>query len=415
MIKVKKPSAIIYGWDRIDTTILKSDVYFEENLIDDVVLYPLEYTGNVELDYSKYQTDLIIFIGDFPEIKNPQISDILIKYNHVFPDNIIANDIVCQSVFRGCKNRLPKFSIFTPAYKTGEKIRRTYEGLRNQTFIDWQWIVLDDSPDNETWEILQGIALNDFRVKPYKMFPITGGNVGLAKHRACMLCDGEWLVELDHDDYLLSKCLEECHNASLKYPDAGFIYTDCCELYENGSFRSYSSDWSGNWKENRSGFAFGYAGHVMTEVDGKEYLWHQCASINPLTIRFNISMPNHTRIWRKDIYHKINGHNKKLPVADDLELIIKTFLETRMIHVKKLLYLQYNNGNSTVDNNARDINRRARLIRDHYDLRIHERIEELGNFDWNWIPENNHSYKTLRWYAIPRYGDDEELLNYIYE
>jgi glycosyltransferase involved in cell wall biosynthesis len=415
MIKVKKPSAIIYGWDRTDTTVLKSDVYFEENLIDDIILYPLEYTGNVELDYSKYQTDLIVFVGDFPEIKNPQLSDILIKYNHIFPDNIIANDIVCQSVFRGCKNRIPKFSIFTPSYKTGEKIRRTYEGLRNQTFIDWQWVVLDDSPDNQTWEILQEISSNDFRVKPYKILPITGGNVGLAKHRACMLCDGEWLVELDHDDYLLSKCLEECYNASLQYPDAGFIYTDCCELYEDGRFRSYSSDLSGNWRENRSGFAFGYAGHVMTEVDGKEYLWHQCASINPLTIRFNISMPNHTRIWRKDVYHKINGHNKKLPVADDLELIIKTFLETRMIHVRKLLYLQYNNGNSTVDNNVIDINRRARLIRDHYDLRIHERIEGLGKFDWNWIPENNHSYKTLRWYAIPRYDNDEELLNYIYE
>ena len=104
-------------------------------------------------------------------------------------------------------------------------------------------------------------------------------------------------------------------------------------------------------------------------------------------------MPNHARIWRKDVYSKVGGHSRNMPVADDLELIIKTFLETRMIHVRKMLYLQYNNRNSTVGSNSVDINRRARLIKDHYDLRIHNRIRELGKFDHEWIPEKGHSNK----------------------
>jgi len=415
MIIVKKPSAIIYGWDRNDISVLKSDVYFEENLFDDVIIYPIEYNGDVESDYSIFQTDLIISIGVDVDIKNPLLSGKFIRYSETPSDSILANDIVCQSVFRTCKNTTPRFSIFTPAYKTGDRIFRTYEGLKNQTFLDWEWVVMDDSPDEETWNILQELERKDFRVKPHRILPITGGNVGLAKHRAAILCNGDWLVELDHDDYLLPTCLEECNNAALKYPDGGFIYTDCCELYENGNFRSYSGDWSGDWLKNGTGFAFGYAGHSLTHIDGKEYLWHHYPSINPLTIRFNISMPNHTRIWRKDIYHKINGHNKRLPVADDLELIIRTFLNTRMIHVKKLLYLQYNNGNSTVDNNSVDINRRARLIRDYYDLKIHERITDLGYHDWNWMDEHGHSFKTLRSYAMPRFGDNEQIINYIYE
>jgi len=52
------------------------------------------------------------------------------------------------------------------------------------------------------------------------------------------------------------------------------------------------------------------------------------------------------------------------------ELIIKSFLNTRIIHLKKMLYVQYNDGNSTVDNNNTDINRRARLIKDYYDKMI---------------------------------------------
>lgn len=415
MIKVKKPTAIVYGWNRFEHTILTSDVYFEENLFDSVVVYPLEYKGDVESDYSMFQTDVIISIATNIEIKNPQLISKHFSYINIPPDNVLANDIVCQSVFRNCANINPRFSIFTPVYKTGDRILRTYEGLKTQKFINWEWVVLDDSPDLETWDILEKIANEDFRVKPHRILPISGGNVGLVKHRAAMLCDGDWLVELDHDDYLLPDCLDECNKASIMFPDGGFIYTDCCELYENGAFRSYSGDWSGEWIKNGSGFAFGYGGHTLTQIEGKEYLWHHYPSINPLTIRFNISMPNHARIWRKDVYHKINGHNKKFPVADDLELIIRTFLETRMIHVKKLLYLQYNNGNSTVDNNSLDINRRARLIRDYYDIKIHERIAELGYHDWNWIEENGHSFKTLINYGSPRFYEGEQVMNYVYE
>ena len=54
-------------------------------------------------------------------------------------------------------------------------------------------------------------------------------------------------------------------------------------------------------------------------------------------------MPDHVRMWERKLYHSIGGHNKTTPVADDLEMIIKSFLHTRFIHVKHVLYLQYNN------------------------------------------------------------------------
>ena len=94
---------------------------------------------------------------------------------------------------------------------------------------------------------------------------------------------------------------------------------------------------------------------------------------------------------------------------------MKSFLNTRMIHVKKVLYLQYNNKNSTVDNNANDINRRARLIRDYYDMAIHNRIQELGFHDWNWSDEDKHSQKFQHGCPIRKYYDEEQVMNYIYE
>jgi hypothetical protein len=65
---------------------------------------------------------------------------------------------------------------------------------------------------------------------------------------------------------------------------------------------------------------------------------------------------------------------------------------------------------------ATDINRRARLIRDRYDKKIHERILELGFEDWNWDYENDHSIRKFQNQGGPRMlYEDEQVMNYIYE
>jgi glycosyltransferase involved in cell wall biosynthesis len=258
------------------------------------------------------------------------------------------------------------------------------------------------------------LASKDHRVKPVRIFPTTGGNVGEAKHRAASLANGNWLVELDHDDYLMPDALETLAKASQKHPDAGFLYSDCCEMYENGEMRQYGyigEDWYGH-PENK--FDWGYAGHTWENIDGKNYLVHHYPNINPKSIRFNIGMPNHVRVWRKDIYNKVGGHNRSISVADDFELIVKTFLETKFVHIEKMLYIQYNNHSSTVDINSVDINRRARLIRDSYDKQIHQRILNLGGQDWNWNEETQSSYKLQNWMDSTKYGPAEQVLNYIY-
>jgi len=413
----KKPTAIVYNWSKIGVFHLRTNLYEIEHLWDDVVIYSLPYTNNLQLDFARYKPDLVVsFENDLI------ISDVNIKNRYLYLDNLlwkpmdIANQILKKSIDINCDKPYPKVSVFTPTYNTGERIKRTYDSLKIQTFTDWEWVVLDDSENDDTWNILLEIAKYDHRVKLHKLIPRSFGNVGLVKNRAASLCNGDWLVELDHDDTLLSKCLEYIIKSSEKYPDAGFIYSDVCEIYEDGNMKSYDYDHSGNWYgRDDNGFCWGYAGHSWQKEDGKDYLTHHYPEINPLTIRFNIGMPNHVRSWKKEVYHKIGGHNVHTPVADDFELIIRTFLNTKMIHIHKLLYLQWNNQNSTVDNNSIDINRRARLIRDYYDTKIHERFMELGKVDWLWNEETKESNRIVwqQWYR-PRY-EHEQHVNYIYD
>lgn len=430
-MKTSLPTALVYGWDRFGEVTLQSDVYWEENLQENVIIQSYQSSENFKTDFAKHRSDIIVVFGDIPKeisditIYDSVIASKLIQYDEYLIDNVFANVIVCQSTFWACKSQkeiyankeTPILSVFTPAYKTNERIFRTYDSLNRQTYQNWEWVVVDDSPegDYKTWEYLKQLASTDHRINVYRMTPNSNGNVGEVKHRAAMLCNGEWLFELDHDDVLISTCLEDVLDASKQYADVGFIYTDVTEVYEDGTPRQYGrigDDWYGhpdNW------FDWAYAGHTWQEFDGKLWLTHHYPDINPKTIRFNIGMPNHCRVWHRDTYHKIRGHSRNISVADDYELIVKTFLETRMVHLKKMLYVQYNNGDSTVDNNVKDINRRARLIKDYYDPLIHQRIIELGKYDWAWDTLLNRAHPLQNWMDRSRYYDKEEVLNYIVE
>jgi hypothetical protein len=160
-MNTKKPKAIVYGWHQLGNFVLTSEVYWEESLFDEVFVYSLADDNKVFEDYTQYKPDLIISFGKQVEIPDFHLNKFYIHFDDLIDDSILANVIVCQTVFRHTEYQRPRFSIFTPTYKTGERIIRTYEGLAKQTFKNWEWVVVDDSPDEETWNILQDIATKD--------------------------------------------------------------------------------------------------------------------------------------------------------------------------------------------------------------------------------------------------------------
>jgi hypothetical protein len=110
---------------------------------------------------------------------------------------------------------------------------------------------------------------------------------------------------------------------------------------------------------------------------------HEAPPVNAKTIRHIVSAPNHIRAWRRDFYWSIGGHRMEIGVADDFEICVRTFLNTRMIHVPKLCYLQYYNevGNTQRVRN-KDIQRLTRNIQFWYDKAIHDRFRQLGVDDF---------------------------------
>jgi O-antigen biosynthesis protein len=271
--------------------------------------------------------------------------------------------------------RLPLVSVFTPTFRTGERAHRAYRSLQQQTYEHWEWVVVDDSDDDgATFRTLKDIALGDARVS-ISTSHRRSGKIGEVKRRACALARGAILVELDHDDQLTTNALADIVQAFAENADVGFVYSDWALVAEDsGMPLTYGDRW-----------AFGYGSYRSENYQGQQLIVAEAPPLNAETIRHIVGVPNHVRAWRKDVYWQIGGHNPDLHVADDYELLLRTFLHTRMLHVPKLCYIQYlKDGSNAQDVRRSEIQRLVRCLKEHYDGQIHKRLEEFNLADPLW-------------------------------
>lgn len=280
---------------------------------------------------------------------------------------------------------VPLVTVFTPAYKTGDRICRPFHSLLAQTHSNWEWVIMDDSNDDGvTFKMLTDMANKDSRIKVYKSSKHTG-NIGKLKKECCLLARGEFLIELDHDDELTPNALADVVKGFQLHPECGFVYTDFAELFEDASEFRYPPGWG-----------FGYGSYREETHNHLKYQVVNAPNINAKTIRHIIAAPNHIRAWRKSTYLEIGGHSESIHVADDYELMVRTFLNTRMCRVPTFCYLQYRNFSEGNTHQARnkDIQRLVRYFSHHYDDKIHARLVELGVDDYVW-EEGKNSFERL--------------------
>lgn len=219
-------------------------------------------------------------------------------------------------------------SVVTCTHNTpANTLARTWASLKAQMHTDWEWIVYDDSPGWETWNQLYGFCADErYTISMYRPHVPSGGNIGRVKRDAFMLAHGNILVELDHDDELTPDALKIVSDTFEH--GAGFAYSDWCEILPTGESGKYPDGW-----------AFGYGDHYW---DSEHQVWAMKAPpINRTTINHIVSAPNHIRAWDADLYRRLGGHNPQLLLADDYELVVRTALETDLIHIPKMLYKQH--------------------------------------------------------------------------
>lgn len=120
-------------------------------------------------------------------------------------------------------------SVIIPAYNAERTILETITSVQQQTFSDFELIVINDGSTDQTLELLY--TVEDPRLK---IFSYKNGGPALARNYGISHATGEFIAFLDADD-LWTRDKLELQLATLKqHSEAGVAYSWTCYMSENG-------------------------------------------------------------------------------------------------------------------------------------------------------------------------------------
>ena len=124
---------------------------------------------------------------------------------------------------------MPTISVVIPAYNAERTILETIKSVQQQTFSDWELIVINDGSTDQTLELIQRIK--DQRLK---VFSFKNDGVAIARNRGIDHTSGKFIAFLDADDLWTSDKLELQLAVLQQYPEAGVAYSWTYDMSETG-------------------------------------------------------------------------------------------------------------------------------------------------------------------------------------
>lgn len=122
------------------------------------------------------------------------------------------------------ENRL--ISIVTASYNYENYIKETIESVLNQTYTNWELIIVDDGSKDNSVEVIKSYCEKDNRIKLYQH---EGGiNKGLIEtvKLGVEKAQGEWITFLESDDTIVPEYLEKKVKVMNEHPEVKFIFND---------------------------------------------------------------------------------------------------------------------------------------------------------------------------------------------
>jgi glycosyltransferase involved in cell wall biosynthesis len=113
------------------------------------------------------------------------------------------------------------FSILIANFNNGNFFKDCYVSIINQTYENWEVIIIDDSSTDNSVEVIQDLIKNNSKFKLFKN-PVNKG-CGYTKNRCAKLATGDILGFLDPDDALTNDALEIMIDQHKNNPEAAII------------------------------------------------------------------------------------------------------------------------------------------------------------------------------------------------
>lgn len=116
-----------------------------------------------------------------------------------------------------------KVSLIIPCYNYGRYLDECFSNLQEQSYSDWEAIVIDDGSTDHTMEIVRAWQTHEPRIQ---YFYQSNSGVSVARNLGLLKANGELIQFLDADDLLSKEKLQLQVNFFLDHPNVDLCYTE---------------------------------------------------------------------------------------------------------------------------------------------------------------------------------------------
>lgn len=250
-----------------------------------------------------------------------------------------------------------QISVIIPTYGSPVFLSQSIKSVINQTFQDWELIIVDDNNPNtqarlDTEKIVSIFMASDKRVKYIKHEKNMNGAV--ARNTGFAVAQGKYIALLDSDDEYMLERLQRCFDLMESSADSvAGVYTGC-------EFR-------------RSGSSY----HVFKRVKSGKFLVETLACTFMFCTGSNIFV-------RKSIVDELNGFDPSFLRHQDYEFLVRVFEKYSLLAIPEILVIK-NNENFNLPNVEKLVS-----IKNQYLNKYSYIINKLPIKDINYIKHQNY-------------------------
>jgi glycosyltransferase involved in cell wall biosynthesis len=233
---------------------------------------------------------------------------------------------------------MPYFSIIIPLYNKEKYIQKTLESVLNQTFTDFEVIVVDDGSLDESFQ--KASAFNDDRIL---LFSKKNEGVSIARNFGIKNSKANYISFLDADDLWDKNFLKTMHSYIRKLPEQcvfstakkigakNIIYEPAYSIFKTGNYEIVD---------------------FFNSSQKECVLWTSCVAIN------------------KSVFEKVGVFDIKISKGEDTELWIRIGLEYQIVFIWEALALHVYDPNS--------ISRNSNYYLDDYTFDKYSELEKTN-------------------------------------
>lgn len=184
----------------------------------------------------------------------------------------------------------PKISIITTTYNRSAQLERAIKSVQDQTFQDYEHIIVDDASTDKTEELVRKYQKEDERIQYYKRDK-NFGNHSQPKNDGIRLSKGEYIAYLDDDNAYLPTFLDN-NLTEIEMSGVDVVYSDM---------------------------------RMFTEKDGKEEDLGKGIALNydPQFLLNRNYIDTNMVLHKRDAVYRVGGWNEDIPRFADWNLFVR--------------------------------------------------------------------------------------------